>query len=126
MAAWHSLEADEGFCEQMVEYAQASSFRNRWDRDRLRFWEGRLRATRAAIPAKVSAQVEKPGTVTEGRASRVGAGIRPEAVGRNPRTDSDCKSGRSPASPSVTVDAAPLAALPDPPAPTLFDKEEAA
>lgn len=124
MAAWRSLEADEGFCEQMVEHAEAASFRNRWDRDRLRFWQQRLRATRAATSAKVSPEVKN--TVTEGRASRACAESRPEAVGRNPRTDSDCKSGRSPASPSVTVSSAPLAALPDPPAPTLFDKEEAA
>lgn len=117
------------FCEQMVEHAQAASFRNRWDRDRLWFWQQRERAARAAIPAKVSAEVKN--TVTEGRASRAGAESRPEAVGRNPRTESSLgsqglDSARSPASPSVTVDAAPLAALPDPPAPTLFDTEEAA
>lgn len=105
MAALRSLEADEGFCEQMVEYAQASSFRNRWDRDRLRFWEGRLRATRAAL--------------TEG-GERVSTG--PVETSAVPGT----------APPSVSP--APLAAHPEKvpaqpkntaPAPTLFDKEAA-
>lgn len=126
MAAWRSLEAEDAFCEQMVDDALACSFRNGWDRVRLRFWQQRereasmrLRATRAKA-AKVSAEVKKPGSVTEGEDSGGSSRDASQRTAR-PRTDSDWPLGASETAdpaPSVTEVAAPLAAQP---APTLFD-----
>lgn len=113
MAAWRSLDAEAAFCEQMVEHAEASSFRNRWDRDRLRVWQQRereasmrLRATRAA-------------GMTEGLGSRV----RPDAS----EPEGNDRAAGQRAVPSPSVISAPILAQPKntSPAPTLFDKEAA-
>lgn len=110
MAALRSLEAESVFCEQMVEHAEAASFGNRWDRDRLWLWQQRLRATRAALVGR------------DGTSSHVVA---------QPRLSG----GSNPPSTPRPTSPAPLAAHPPKvpaqpkntaPAPTLFDKEAAA
>lgn len=107
MAAIRSFEAESVFCEQMVEYAQAASFRNRWDRDRLWLWQQREREASMRLRAARAASEPRPVPVGEASGPLQGAAPdEPEGGSRDP---------------------APFLAQPKntAPAPTLFDKEAA-